>query len=142
MRYHRQDLGLLWPQVHALFYEKFPGSVRESVACITSRYYRSNLLPKLGENGEPMLDRNGKFVMEAAKVRGRATEEGKHKPFLFVDVHPEWALVYDWVTADDKRKAMRVLQELDGKLQQRNGDKSESKFSPLTMCWETLLICW
>jgi hypothetical protein len=142
MRYHRQDLGLLWPQVHALFYEKFPGSVRESVACITSRYYRSNFLPKLGKNGEPMLDRSGKFVMEAAKIRGRATEEGKHKPFLFVDVHPEWALVYDWVTADDKKKAMRVLQILDGQLQPRNGEKSESKFSPLAMCWETLLICW
>jgi len=31
---------------------------------------------------------------------------------MFVDVHPQWALVYDWVTAADKKKAMRVLKYL------------------------------
>lgn len=113
MRYYREDCGLFWPQVHALFYRHWPNSGRITVACLSSRYYRSNVVPKLDENGEPVLDKNGKVVMITAKVRERGTAEGKNKPFLLVDKHPEFALIYDWVEAEHKRKATRILQGLE-----------------------------
>jgi len=133
MRYFSEDRGLTWPQVHAFFYQRWPGEVRDSVACITSRYYRSNLLPKLNANGLPMLDESGKFVMVSAKVRERATKEGKHKPFHFLDLHPEWALVYDWVQPEDKERALRLLKMLDGSIEDTEG-KSEGT-SPVNKVW-------
>ncbi|KAE9367432.1 hypothetical protein N431DRAFT_428810 [Stipitochalara longipes BDJ] len=121
MRYFSEDRGYTWPQVHACFYQEWPGEARDSVACITSRYYRSNLLARLDDNGEPTLDQTGKLVMIPAKVRERATEEGKDKPFLFLDLHPEWALVYDWVTPEHKARAMRVLQILENPSEDNEG---------------------
>lgn len=121
---------MMWEETHARFFQKWPGAKRDSVPCITSRYYRSNLLPKLNNNGKPMLEQNGKFVMCPAKVRERATDEGKDTPFLFVDLYPEWALEYDWVIPEHKDKAMRVLQILDGAIEDREG-KSQSKLPPL-----------
>lgn len=130
LRYHHEDLHLIWPQTHARFFQIWPGEKRDSVPCITSRYYRSNLLPKLNNNGTPMLDQNGKFIMFPAKVRERAKDEGKDTPFLFVDLYPEWALVYNWVIPEHKDKAMRVLQILDGAIEDHEG-KSQSKLPPL-----------
>jgi hypothetical protein len=101
----------------------------QSSACLTSRYYRSNLLPKLDANGNPMLDKNGKFMVITVGVRERATEEGKHKPYLFLDLHPEWALVYDWVLLPEhKERAIRVLQVLECSIEDNEG-KSEGKVS-------------
>ena len=71
-----------------------------------------------------MLDANGKFVMVCARVRERATEDGKHKPFHFLDLHPEWALVYDWVLPEHKERALRLLHMLDGSVKDNEG-KSE-----------------
>jgi len=134
MRYFSEDRDLTWPQVHAFFYQRLPGEVRDTVACITSRYYRSNFLCKLDDNGVPVLDENGKFVMVSAKVRERATKEGKNKPYHFVDLHPEWALVYDWVLPEHKERAMRVLQMLDGSIVDNEG-KSEGMFLWMTV-WD------
>ncbi len=125
---------MTWPQVHAFFYQRWPGEERITVACITSRYYRSNFLCKLDDNGVPVLDENGKFVMVSAKVRERATEEGKNKPHHFVDLHPEWALVYDWVLPEHKERAVRVLQILDGSIVD-NEEKSEGMFLWM-MVWD------
>ena len=84
-----------------------------------------------------MLDANGKFVMASAKVRARSTEEGKHKPFHFLDLHPEWALVYDWVAPEHKERALRLLHILDGSIKDTEG-KSEGK-SPVIKCDRTML---
>jgi hypothetical protein len=136
MRYHREDLVLIWPQVHTLFYATFPDTERLSVPCITSRYYRDNVVPKLDANGEAVRDKNGKVVMIKAKVRDRATAEGKAKPYKFVDKHPEFALGYDWVKPEDKARAMRILQGL--KEPMADGEMS-GKFCLLTMLHWTLL---
>jgi hypothetical protein len=67
----------------------------------------------LDENGELVFDSNGKVIMIPCKVRGRNTDKGKYIPYLLVDMHPDFALVYDWVKPEDKQKAMRILQGLE-----------------------------
>jgi hypothetical protein len=136
MRYHREDLVLIWPQVHALFYATFPDTERLSVPCITSRYYRDNVVPKLDASGDAVRDKNGKVVMIKAKVRDRVTAEGKTKPYRFVDKHPEFALVYDWVKPKDKARALRILQGLEEPMVE---GETTGTFCLLTMLFWTLL---
>lgn len=113
MRYHREDLAYTWVVIHSMFYQRFPDSERQTVPCLTSRYYRDNRVPKLDANGEPVLDKNEKPVMIKAKVRDRATAEGKSIPYLFIEKHPEFALKYDWVRPEDKAVALKILQGLE-----------------------------
>ena len=113
MRYHKEDLANVWLVVHSMFYQRFPDSERLSIACLTSRYYRDNRVPKVDANGEPVLDKNGKPITIKAKIRDRATPEGKNIPYLFIEKHPEFALKYDWVRPEDKAVALRILQGLD-----------------------------
>jgi hypothetical protein len=120
VRYHREDCQKAWPEVHALFVRQFRDTERLTESCLSSRYYRANTVPQVNENGDPVLDATGKVVMIPAKVRDRATAEGKNKPFRFVEKHPEFALVYDWVRDEDKAKAMGILQGLE----QRTGEAS------------------
>lgn len=70
-------------------------------------------MPLLDEDGELVFDSNSKVVMIPAKVRGRNTGEGKQIPYLLIDMHPDFALVYDWVKPEDKLKATRILQGLE-----------------------------
>jgi hypothetical protein len=96
-----------------MFYQRFPDSERQTVPCLTSRYYRDNRVPNLDANGEPVLDKKGKPVMIKAKIRDRATPEGKSIPYLFIEKHPEFALKYDWVRPEDKAVALNILQCLE-----------------------------
>ena len=121
LRYHREDLQLPWPQVHAYFSRCFPDTERLTESCLSSRYYRNNVVPKLDGNGGSVLDSNGKVVMIPAKVRDRVTTEGKMKPFLFVDKHPEFALVYDWVKQNDKTRATTIVKGLEERTDEASG---------------------
>jgi len=112
MRYHKEDLANVWLVVHSMFYQRFPDSERLSIACLTSRYYRDNRVPKVDANGEPVLDKNGNPIMIKAKIRDRATPEGKSIPYLFIEKHPQFALKYDWVRPEDKAVALKILQGL------------------------------
>lgn len=78
------------------------------------------------ETGEVVLDGNGKVVMVPCKVRGRNSKEGKEVPYLFVDRHPECAVVFEWVTREDREKAGRILRGLE------EGEMS-GEFCPLTL---------
>jgi hypothetical protein len=112
LRYHKEDLANVWLAVHSMFYQRFPDSERLSIACLTSRYYRDNRVPKVDANGELVLDKNGNPIMIKAKIRDRATPEGKSIPYLFIEKHPEFALKYDWVRPEDKAVALKILQGL------------------------------
>jgi hypothetical protein len=129
IRYLREDCQqgskISWPEILALFLQQFPeyqsADPPLSVQCLSSRYYRANEAPMLDENGEPVLDSSGKVRMIRCKVRGRNMGQGKHIPYLLVDKHPDFALVYDWVKPEDKVKATRIVQALE-----KNGAENEN----------------
>jgi hypothetical protein len=121
IRYQREDCGQTgqtgqtpWPDVLILFLEQFPEyqNLELSNSSLSSRYYRDNKVPKLDKEGELALDNKKRVIMIPCKVRGRGTE-GKHIPFLFVDMYPDIALSYNWVKLEDKEKARRILQDLE-----------------------------
>jgi len=124
IRYHREDLLLSWPILLKLFTRRFPEYIRLSVQCLSSRYYRDNKVPMLDADGNPELDANGKVIMVPCKVRGRNTAGGKYIPYLFVDKHPDFACVFDWVRPEDKARAERILRGLE---EERDGETSEWK---------------
>ena len=62
-----------------------------------------------------MRDEKGRIKWMAAKVRDRASEEGKELgiPFHLVDKHPERAVAYAWVREEHKVLARGVLERRD-----------------------------
>jgi hypothetical protein len=127
IRYHREDLNLPWPVVLKLFTRRFPEYARLSVPCLSSRYYRDNKVPMLDpETEEVVLDESGKVVMVPCKVRGRNSKEGKEVPYLFIDRHPECAMMFEWVSREDRERAERILRGLE-----EEGEMSGA-FCPLT----------
>jgi len=81
MRYHRQDLGLLWPHSTRSFLRKIPrlGTRERSVYHQSFFLLPKQLLPKLGKKVTD-VDRSGKIRDGSGEDPvGRATEEGKHK---------------------------------------------------------------
>jgi hypothetical protein len=115
-----------WGKIHKNFYAKFPDAREhcDSSAGLSSRFYRSNRVPNLDENSQPVVDANRHFVTMEAPVRDR--EEG-HWPSRLVDLHPESVLAYGWVTEKSK-KANEILQILDG-MTKDTGKESESEFT-------------
>jgi hypothetical protein len=67
----------------------------------------------LDDDGELVFDSDSGVIMIPAKVRGRNIGEGKSIPYMFVDMHPDFAFLYDWVKPEDKIKAMHILQGLE-----------------------------
>jgi len=127
IRYHREDFKQNWGKIHKNFYAKFPKAREhcDTSAGLSARFYRSNRVPKLDENSQPVVDANGHFVTMEAPVRDR--EEG-HWPSRLVDLHPELVLAYGWVTENSKKKANEILQILDG-MTEDTGKESESEFT-------------
>ena len=84
---------------------------RQSVQCLSSRYYRDNKVVQVDENGVPMFAPNGKPILIEAKVRNRTTPQGKllDMPFTLVEKHPERACKYEWVKKEHKSVAGRIL---------------------------------
>jgi hypothetical protein len=123
MRYHKEDCGKMsWPDILTLFIQRFPEyqnlECPLTVPCLSSRYYRDNKVPMLDEQGKLVLDSNDRFIMVPWKIRQRNTADGKCIPYLFVDMHPELASIYDWVKPEDKARAERILQSLDEEVEE------------------------
>jgi hypothetical protein len=130
IRYHREDLALSWPALLKLFTRRFPEYIRLSVQCLSSRYYRDNKIPMLDpETGEPVLDGNGKVVMVPCKVRSRNSANGKFIPFTFVDKHPDFAGVFEWVRPEDRVRAERILRGLE---REEEGGEMNGEYCPST----------
>lgn len=84
---------------------------------------------------EVMRDDKGKLMLEPAKVRGRATPEGKAKsvPFTLVEKYPWQAIQYDWVSEKHKQVAKMILSGIDPT------DTDGRKF-PVITYWRDVLI--
>lgn len=109
IRYFKDDLHLEWPAIQRAFEALFPGA-RGSQACLHSRYYRDNTVPLLSPSGKPLFDKKGKLRVRSAKVRGRATPEGREDgvPFGLVEKAPWRAVTYSWVREADRERARRI----------------------------------
>jgi hypothetical protein len=62
------------------------------------------------ENWVPVLE-DGRAVTDPAPVRDRSTPEGKAMdyPFTLVELAPQRALRYRWVSPADKARASEIL---------------------------------
>jgi hypothetical protein len=122
IRYHREDLGRDWRSTQELFGKKFS---QKPITALTSFFYRSQRVPKLNENNQPVQYGKGNFVMIDAPVRLRLRENW---PSRLVDLHPEFAVIYDWVMQESKEEANKILQILDGRTKD-SGNVSQSEFT-------------
>lgn len=114
LQYFHEDCGLSYSDMHPLWARQFPhpDDARGDGQSFCSRSYRSHKVPKIDENGEPIIDEDGKPTWKPCKVRERKTNVHDDVPFKLVERHPEWALYWPWVSQEHKAIAQKIL---DGK---------------------------
>jgi len=114
IRYMKEDCHVCYNAMCAEFDKLWPAE-RKTAQCFSARLYRDNKIPRLDAQRRPMFDENGKLLLDDAKVRGRATIEGRVKgvPFTLVDKYPWRAVEYPWVSEEHKELARRILQGND-----------------------------
>jgi hypothetical protein len=111
----KEDCKHAWKDLPSLFALQFPDihgyESRTSDQCFSSRAYRDNRRPLIDEDWNPILDENGRVTWVDAPVRERSTAEGMELdyPFTLVELHPERAIQYDWVSWEYKATARRIL---------------------------------
>ncbi|TVY35849.1 hypothetical protein LSUB1_G006628 [Lachnellula subtilissima] len=115
IRYLKEDCKHKWKELPSLFALQFPDvygfDSRTSDQCFSSRGYRDNRRPLTDKDWNPILDENGKVTWVEALVRERSTAEGLELdyPFTLVELHPERAVQYEWVSEEHKAMARRIL---------------------------------
>ncbi|TVY28463.1 hypothetical protein LHYA1_G003424 [Lachnellula hyalina] len=115
IRYLKEDCKHKWKELPSLFALQFPGvygyDSRTSDQCFSSRGYRDNRRPLTDKDWNPILNENGKVTWVEALVRERSTSEGMELdyPFTLVELHPERAVQYEWVSEEHKAMARRIL---------------------------------
>jgi hypothetical protein len=115
IKYMKEDCKISYNDNKEAFQKLFPGVIRESDQCMSSRLYRANRIPLLDENNQLMFDDKGKLLTEKHKVRFRHTPEGKAKgvPITLVDSYPHLAIGFSWVSEEHKLIAELILQGND-----------------------------
>lgn len=117
IRYMKEDCKHAWKELPSLFALQFPDvhgygyDSRTSDQCFSSRGYRDNRRPLINEEWNLILDDNGRVTWVEALVRERSTAEGMELdyPFTLVELHPERAAQYVWVSDEHKAMARRIL---------------------------------
>jgi hypothetical protein len=121
MRYYKCDLktdfkkalGLFWKQFPERRADLAPGGKEPSEQILSSRHYRDNLVPRLDDDGNYMLDSKGRLVEDNAKVRDGNTPQGREKdvPVKLVEKHPWRAINYKWVLSEHKLAAQKIMED-------------------------------
>ncbi|KAK6841420.1 hypothetical protein PG987_002280 [Apiospora arundinis] len=121
IRYQVEDLKKPWTLVEELFDAKFPDPDFERTRQgLQGSFYRQNkMLPHLDEETERYVGMpNGHIELEVVKKRHQKNR--REGFFNFVNLYPEWAVVYTWVSDEHKQEAERLLG-------QRTHDREEIK---------------
>ncbi|KAK8140344.1 hypothetical protein PG984_000410 [Apiospora sp. TS-2023a] len=110
LRHVFEDLRKPWTVVEELFDMTFPDPDFERTRQgLQGSFYRQNkMLPHLDQETERYIGMpNGHVALEVVKKR-----EQKHRRegfFNFVNLYPEWAVVYPWVSEEHRQDALRLL---------------------------------
>lgn len=109
IRYQFEDLKKAWPIVEELFDQKFPDpDFDRTRQGLQGSFYRQNkMLPHLDEVTERYIGlSNGHVALEVVKKR----EQKKRREgfFTFVNLYPEWAVIYPWVSEEHRQEALRL----------------------------------
>lgn len=109
IRYQFEDLRKPWNVVEELFDITFPDpDLDRTRQGLQGSFYRQNkMLPHLDQETERYIGMpNGHVALEVVKKR-----EQKHRRegfFNFVNLYPEWAVVYPWVSEEHRQDALRL----------------------------------
>ncbi|KAK8088056.1 hypothetical protein PG997_003017 [Apiospora hydei] len=109
IRYHFEDLKQPWTVVEELFDEAFqdPDFERTRQGLQGSFYRQNKMLPHLDQVSERYIGMpNGHIALEIVKKRDQ-----KHRRegfFNFVNLYPEWAVQFSWVSEEHKQDAARL----------------------------------
>ncbi|KAK8055445.1 hypothetical protein PG993_000672 [Apiospora rasikravindrae] len=112
IRYQFEDLKKPWTVVEELFDQTFqdPNLERTRQGLQGSFYRQNKMLPHLDQESERYIGMpNGHIALEVVKKR-----EQKHRRegfFNFVNLYPEWAVQFDWVSEEHKQDANRLLDQ-------------------------------
>lgn len=140
IRYHHVDTKKHWSEIKKMFYAMFPDDewVRE-VQGIQGVYYRDNKeIPNLDVNTNKIIyEKNGHCLSIEQKVR----EQAEHKKkWGLVNLFPEFALEYTWVSPEDRQRATelsktrRKEKEEAKRLAIHNGTWQETTDNPCGCC--------
>jgi len=109
VRYYFEDLKKRWPEIEDLFSSTFKDlEIKRTKQGLQSTFYRQNkMLPSLDEETERYIGMpNGHIAFKGAKKKDQKNyREGF---FTFVNLYPEWAVVYPWVSEEHRREASRL----------------------------------
>ncbi|KAK8035994.1 hypothetical protein PG991_002067 [Apiospora marii] len=109
IRYQFEDLRKPWNVIEELFDITFPDpDFDRTRQGLQGSFYRQNkMLPHLDQETERYIGMpNGHVALEVVKKR-----EQKHRRegfFNFVNLYPEWAVVYPWVSEEHRQDALRL----------------------------------
>jgi len=108
IRYQRIDIGQEWDAVEAKFHEKFPMIVfpeERQKQGLQGVYYRQNsVLPRIVDGQLVFMD-NGHVEPVCVKTREQSEEK---QLYTLVNLFPERAMYYDWVSPKDRQRAREI----------------------------------
>ncbi|KAK8083646.1 hypothetical protein PG996_002427 [Apiospora saccharicola] len=110
IRYQFEDLRKPWTVVEELFDMTFPDPDFERTRQgLQGSFYRQNkMLPHLDQETERYIGMpNGHVALEVVKKREQKNR--REGFFNFVNLYPEWAVVYPWVSEEHRQDALRLL---------------------------------
>ncbi|KAK8050559.1 hypothetical protein PG994_012289 [Apiospora phragmitis] len=109
IRYQLEDLKKPWNVVEELFEITFtdPDFERTRQGLQGSFYRQNKALPHLEQESERYIGLpNGHIALEVVKKRDqKLRREGF---FNFVNLYPEWAVIYPWVSQEHRQDALRL----------------------------------
>ncbi|KAI0389916.1 hypothetical protein F5Y17DRAFT_469316 [Xylariaceae sp. FL0594] len=110
IRYQRMDVGQEWDAVEAKFHEKFPMVVfpeeRQKQGLQGVIYRQNAILPRIVD-GRLIFMENGHVEPVCVKTR---EQEEKHL-YTLVNLFPERAMHYDWVTPKERQRARMIYHD-------------------------------